>query len=777
MFNKIINISLSPDDVTVLDNEILKTAGESDFLNGHDFDPDFVYLLVRGVSAGEYWGSNNNDDFFEEEELKQNHNTFLDAKVFKNHDNKDVAKGIGDVLKTEWDDDMKAVMLTLRIDKSLGPTIARGFLKGTITDVSMGCRVDHIICSYCGQRAKTRKDYCEHLTDKSIRGKIMPNGIKVFEINKTPKFHDISVVIKGADRTAKAFKVVDGKTAEKNNDLKKVASMGSRISKVTKSYVPEYKLTAEDIGLSKTASDKDMLKVAEIDKLLRGSLVAISTAENLKETEDKFSDIVDILKLFYTEYFEEEDINNIVAKIKELSEKRKKPEKQIFKTFLRTAELAGIELSPLEFAKINSKLDCSDFPYEEATSKIMDVIPKEDVKPIVMGFRGDNIERDPSVGMFGRFGHSPFEDPDIPLEIEIFKSLLGNDIMEERSFNPRHLVNKITLVIKGNRKPSSSFLKHFILPAMSMTKVASEKIKEDMISYASYQDARVKLLNSGELEKYSSVITGEREGIIKEALSKAQRIKRTIMMYPLSMGYSKYQKSKMDSGRRVSPFNKFMADNPMTAFVAGTVGYHKGKDLLKAIGKLSSKAAKGTGSAIKNTFKNTGKVLKKTASIDDIIVNNDFLNISILGNEELNNRMIEKYSKDEVDIIKMSIYNYFNDREDLYENGLKEAGLSEDDCDYFLKEASELVMSEIEKIAGISDQPPSKKGFGENFKEVGKDVLLDTAFYGKNMGGGALSVLPGSIIDGIIFNRITNKLTDSMDGLEKKEEGNINESL
>jgi hypothetical protein len=779
MFNKRINISLNPDDVTILDNEILKTAGEHDFLKGHEFDPDFIYLLVRGVSAGEYWGPNNNEDFFEESELKQNHNTFLDAKVFKNHDNKDVAKGIGDVLNSEWDDEMKAVMLTLRIDKSLGPTITRGFLKGTITDVSMGCRVDHIICSYCGKRAKTRKEYCEHLTDKSIRGKIMPNGVQVYELNKTPTFHDISVVIKGADRTAKAFRVIDGKSVKKDEDLKKVASMESRIKNIdiSRKYTPEYKLRAEDIGLSKTASDKDMLKIAEIDKILKGSLVAISTAENLKDSEDKLSEVVDILKLFYVEYFGEDEINEIVGKIKELAKKRNRPEMQVFKTFLRTAELAGIELSPLEYASIKSKLECVNYPYEEVSSKMMEIIPKDDLRGIVSNFRGDGIPRGRGFAMRGRFNGSPFEDPDLPLEMEIFHSLFNNDIMEERSTRPEHLRRKMIVIIKGDRKPDPSNLNHFILPTMSMTKVASEKIKEDMKSYASYQDARVDLLNSGELDKYASVVTGEDVNILKQAASKWGKAKRTAMLFPLVYGYSKYQKSKMDSGRRVSPFNRYIAEHPTSAFAVGAIGVNKGQNLMEAVGRLSSKA----GGKLK---KGLSEGLKKMGS-DENILNQDILSeVSVFNNDRLNDIMLEKYSAGQIDNLKIAIYENLNEREDLYENRLSENNLSEDDCNYFLEKASDMLMSEIEKVAlenptdkNVSNQPPKDTSFKDNAKEVGKDVFLDTFFYGKNMGGGALSVLPGSVIDGIIFNKIYNKFKSNDNTIEKKEEDNINESL
>ena len=42
-----------------------------------------------------------------------------------------------------------------------------------------------------------------------MRNKINPDGSKVFEYNYGPRFHDLSVVLNGADRTAKALQIYD----------------------------------------------------------------------------------------------------------------------------------------------------------------------------------------------------------------------------------------------------------------------------------------------------------------------------------------------------------------------------------------------------------------------------------------------------------------------------------------------------------------------------------------------------------------------------------------
>jgi len=55
-------------------------------------------------------------------------------------------------------------------------------------------------CSICGNRARTRQEYCVHL--KTQMGKVLSSGQKIYAINTMPKFFDISVVTIPADRTA-----------------------------------------------------------------------------------------------------------------------------------------------------------------------------------------------------------------------------------------------------------------------------------------------------------------------------------------------------------------------------------------------------------------------------------------------------------------------------------------------------------------------------------------------------------------------------------------------
>ena len=62
------------------------------------------------------------------------------------------------------------------------------------------CRVPYDCCSVCGNKAKTLKQYCDHL--KYRMNEVLPSGQKIYAINTMPKFFDLSVVTIPADRTA-----------------------------------------------------------------------------------------------------------------------------------------------------------------------------------------------------------------------------------------------------------------------------------------------------------------------------------------------------------------------------------------------------------------------------------------------------------------------------------------------------------------------------------------------------------------------------------------------
>ena len=160
-----------------------------------------TYALVNALSAGEFFGPNRNGDYFPEESLKQYHKTFEAlGHVYRHHVNKDPNISMGKVLFSHYNNSMHRVELILELDDARAKDVLEKLREGALPAVSMGCRVPWDECSICGNRAKTRNEYCDDLLKHM--NQILPDGRRVYAKNLSPKFFDISVVLIPAEKTA-----------------------------------------------------------------------------------------------------------------------------------------------------------------------------------------------------------------------------------------------------------------------------------------------------------------------------------------------------------------------------------------------------------------------------------------------------------------------------------------------------------------------------------------------------------------------------------------------
>lgn len=248
-----------------------------DYINNLTGKPGKTYLLSNAMGAGEYYGSNRNGDYFPVKALKEYHKTFeVLAKIYKHHQNKNPENSYGKVLFSNYNDKMHRVELILELDDAKAQDIVKEIKQGKLHALSMGSRVPYDICCICGNKAKSRNEYCDHL--KKQLSKILPDGRKVYAINTQPKFFDISIVTIPADATAGVIKVFKNLPIEKN------------IEKSTK------KLASFDdfnYNLLKTAA----CKKADITKHTDPEPVDISIAKNPKDLVNKIKDKKKIEKL------------------------------------------------------------------------------------------------------------------------------------------------------------------------------------------------------------------------------------------------------------------------------------------------------------------------------------------------------------------------------------------------------------------------------------------------------------------------------------------------
>lgn len=176
---------------------------------------NLVQVLLTALGAYEYWGQNVNGDQFKIPALTHQgsdygYQTFeSNANYFLHHVNKDPALSKGKVLKAVWNDKAKRVELVVGIDVNLDPEGVAMVDRGENLTFSMGAKVPFDVCSICGNKAKTRAEYCDHL--KYQMNQIDPvTGLLVGADNTMPKFFDISRVLIPADKTAYMWTKIAG---------------------------------------------------------------------------------------------------------------------------------------------------------------------------------------------------------------------------------------------------------------------------------------------------------------------------------------------------------------------------------------------------------------------------------------------------------------------------------------------------------------------------------------------------------------------------------------
>lgn len=602
------------ENMEIIDSAMSKVAGVG-IPADETYDPDFLYLRVRAVSAGEYYGDNKNGDWFPEVELKKTYKTFLTGHVFKNHENKDPAAAIGEVLDSEWDDNMKCVCLVIKIDRKIAPSIVRAIEKGYMTDVSMGCRVPYSICSICGKKARNPKEYCDHI--KFLRRKILPDGKKVFEINIQPKFHDISVVLSGAEKVAKITDIYDEKDSAKEKGITPIEKVASFDAELNMEKVASYRDMIEDAfdlpHSDKVAQKLASEKTAAFEKRVQGAILG----ETRKSLLDSTNISRQLLKSALTPYWGDETLNKMNLKLKALAVQKKKPLPVVFHEFLRVLDFAGIELSPKEFTALSrgvfkGNLDfkpgvCSNpltslRNMEQITDRYAcDPAYKNKGIEDILGCAGQIVSDTPvkKIRIILRANKpiSACED----IQPDIMRSIVSPYI-PERSLHSQPLIKRIR-VIK-------------IRPAADHFSGGSSLIN---LLYSLYQNSRVNRMASGEtvmgMGKFASYFEDAEDfGDSIEKTAGYNKFKASIYGTPLIYGYSKLQRARMKNKAEqgednIGAINRVFAEYPEA--VAG---------LNILFGPKVYREIKSAAHAVKNSdvVKNLKNIkFKKTASVFD----------------------------------------------------------------------------------------------------------------------------------------------------------------
>ncbi len=178
-----------------------------------------VHVLALGELA--HWGANRNGDAFSEAECRACHPTFVKyARWYRAHKNRPPHPSYGVVKASVYNEPMHRVELLVGLNATKEAADRNGGLladkeleklaRGDDLPVSMSCSVPYDTCSFCGNQARTRAEYCKEATCGA--GGCADNLAKLVKVggdvhhlhvlNKTPRFFDMSLVLRGADRTA-----------------------------------------------------------------------------------------------------------------------------------------------------------------------------------------------------------------------------------------------------------------------------------------------------------------------------------------------------------------------------------------------------------------------------------------------------------------------------------------------------------------------------------------------------------------------------------------------
>jgi hypothetical protein len=136
----------------------------------HEFDyepqPGFLYVRSRAISSR----CNDNFDEFPGDQIKTAWNTFIGKPVFVNHKNDDPRRARGVIVDAALHEDVNPdgsedtwVEVLMEVDAVRFPRLAKAILAGEIDRTSMGTNVEYSLCSFCGNKAATPLEYCQHI--------------------------------------------------------------------------------------------------------------------------------------------------------------------------------------------------------------------------------------------------------------------------------------------------------------------------------------------------------------------------------------------------------------------------------------------------------------------------------------------------------------------------------------------------------------------------------------------------------------------------------------
>lgn len=178
-----------------------------DYVKTENLDPDrYVYTVVVPLGGCESWAETVNGDAFERKWLAPRHplwghSTFeTKGGAYLHHRSSDPTISFGDLPVMDYNHEADRCEGIWRLDKQKAENNGAGYLikkllSGKLPEISMGAHVPYDVCSVCGNQAKTRAEWCQHVWKPGF-GSIDPgSGVRMWVTNPEPSFFDLSGVL------------------------------------------------------------------------------------------------------------------------------------------------------------------------------------------------------------------------------------------------------------------------------------------------------------------------------------------------------------------------------------------------------------------------------------------------------------------------------------------------------------------------------------------------------------------------------------------------------
>jgi len=178
----------------------------------------------------------------------------------------------GHIKHSAYNPDMHRVELIVAINEKDDPDSIEKLARGEDIPVSMASNVPYDVCTLCGNKAKSPKEYCSHI--KEAATKYADDGTQIGMINDHPQFFDISKVHRNADRIAFSLR----KVASHGDDVELSAAMAARLG-----VTAPWELVKDSAFVEKA---EYLNKLAAIEKQIEGTIQGDRPLKNAAEVLD-----------------------------------------------------------------------------------------------------------------------------------------------------------------------------------------------------------------------------------------------------------------------------------------------------------------------------------------------------------------------------------------------------------------------------------------------------------------------------------------------------------